>query len=162
MAFIKVYGTGLDQIIQKLTIASETQRTAAQDALLEQGDATVTALGIAAPKSGVSTSTPIAGDSPGPLAQSFKSTLIEAMAVEVRTTQPTKFTYVTRGTGVYGPRGIRITPRIRKALMWQQAAHPWRSVAGEPKNPFHLPVLRAAQSEAVTRVRAALRAVYNL
>jgi len=44
--------------------------------------------------------------------------------------------YVHEGTGIYGPLKTPIFPRNKKALFWPGAAHPVKSVKGQPPNPF--------------------------
>ena len=45
--------------------------------------------------------------------------------------------YVEFGTGIYGPQGEPITPKVKQALYWPGADHPVRSVKGQHPNPFH-------------------------
>ena len=54
--------------------------------------------------------------------------------VDVKTTEPIKFQYVTQGT--QGP----IYPVTKKALWWSALSHPVGSVAGQSANPFQEPV----------------------
>lgn len=44
--------------------------------------------------------------------------------------------FVHQGTGLYGPFKRRITPIRKKALFWPGAAHPVKSVKGQPPQPF--------------------------
>ncbi|MBS3918089.1 MAG: hypothetical protein KG012_04290 [Deltaproteobacteria bacterium] len=44
--------------------------------------------------------------------------------------------YVHEGTGLYGPRKTKIVPKEKKALFWEGARHPVRSVKGMKPNPF--------------------------
>ena len=44
--------------------------------------------------------------------------------------------WVHEGTGIYGPRKVRITPTKKKALYWPGARHPVKSVAGQKANPY--------------------------
>lgn len=104
-------------------------------------------LKAAAPK-GQHEGPPPAGDAPGALADSFSHEVqgSEALAtLQVKTSQPTKLMYVRKGTGVYGARGARITPTQKRALYWQGADHPVRSVAGMRPNDFVTPVLEDAK-----------------
>ena len=57
-------------------------------------------------------------------------------SITVRTKQPTKLEYVTQGTGLFGPRGEPIRPVTKKALFWEGADHPVRSVRGQEPNSF--------------------------
>ena len=52
---------------------------------------------------------------------------------EVRFTAPYA-EYVYRGTGLFGPYKKRIVPNNKKALFWQGAPHPFRSIAGMKPN----------------------------
>lgn len=101
------------------------------------------ALSSAAPR-GATEGAPPAGDASGPLASSFVSevemTGEGSGSVRVRTTQPTKLRYVREGTGIYGPKGEPIRPVLRRALYWQTAPHPYKSVRGMRPNDFVRPV----------------------
>lgn len=44
--------------------------------------------------------------------------------------------YVHEGTGIYGPKGQPIRPKLKKALFWAGAAHPVRQIKGIKPNPF--------------------------
>lgn len=44
--------------------------------------------------------------------------------------------FVHQGTGLWGPFKRRITPIRKKALYWPGAAHPVKSVKGQPPQPF--------------------------
>lgn len=115
-----------------------------EQAATQAGEQVRQRLSDAAPH-GSSGGTSPQGDAQGPLADSFSS-LMEAQAtsgvvVSVRTDQPTKLSYVTKGTGIYGPRGQRIVPVKAKALFWEGADHPYRSVAGQKPNDFVTPVV---------------------
>lgn len=84
------------------------------------------------------------GDRPGKLANSFTfevSKMSGGARVTVRTEQPTKLTYVTKGTGVYAGRGP-IRPKTKKALWWPGAPYPVRSVKGQRANNFVKPVIQ--------------------
>lgn len=107
------------------------------------GESVAQALGDAAPQGQGSGDNP-SGDAPGPLAESFyaESELqANAGVAVVKTTQPTKLGYVRYGTGVYGKYGQRIVPTTKRALFWEGADHPFRSVAGQKPNDFISPVL---------------------
>ena len=49
--------------------------------------------------------------------------------------------FVHFGTGVFGPHKVPIVPTEKKALFWQGAKHPMRSVKGMRPNPFLYGVL---------------------
>jgi len=114
-------------------------------ALNEAGSTLVQDLASAAPRGKGGGSSP-PGDSNGPLAESFVSSVLESTMI-VRTTQPTKLRYVTEGTGLYGPYGERIYPTTKKALYWEGADHPVRSVAGQEANDFVSPITDEADGE---------------
>jgi hypothetical protein len=46
--------------------------------------------------------------------------------------------FVHEGTGLFGPYKILIKPKTKKALFWEGAPHPYRSVKGQKPNPFFL------------------------
>lgn len=93
-------------------------------------------------------SPPPPGDADGPLSASFVPTveMFDAAAgrAVVYTTQPTKLSFVTEGTGIYGPAGAPIRPTTKKALFWPDAPHPMRQVAGQRPNDFVSPVVASA------------------
>lgn len=46
--------------------------------------------------------------------------------------------YVHEGTGLFGPYKMLIRPKTKKALFWEGALHPYKSVRGQKPNPFFL------------------------
>lgn len=44
--------------------------------------------------------------------------------------------FVHEGTGLFGPKKQKITPKNKKALYWSGAAHPVKSVKGMKPRPF--------------------------
>ena len=44
--------------------------------------------------------------------------------------------FVHEGTGIYGPVGEPIRPKVKKALFWPGAEHPVKSVRGMKPRPF--------------------------
>jgi hypothetical protein len=108
------------------------------------GDTVASALGDAAPVGkGEGGSGNPHGDAPGPLSESFSaeaSASGNVITAEVTCDQPTKLDYVVHGTGIYAGKG-RIVPTRAKALYWEGADHPYRSVAGQRPNDFVSPVL---------------------
>lgn len=132
--------SGLDrkreQLAQARSALPELLRQAAHDA----GDWIKQNLADEAPV-GQQEGPPPEGDALGRLSESFYvqdegSAFEPGAAISVRTTQPQKLEYVTKGTGIYGPRGQRIYPVTKKALYWPGADHPVRSVAGQRPNDF--------------------------
>lgn len=135
---------GLDILKARLEQARQELPSLLEEAATQAGEYVRQRLSDAAPH-GSSGGTAPQGDAQGPLADSFTS-FMEAQAtsgvvVAVRTDQPTKLMYVTKGTGIYGPRGQRIVPVNAKALFWVGADHPYRSVAGQKPNDFVAPVV---------------------
>ncbi len=55
--------------------------------------------------------------------------------------------YVNDGTGIYGPRGVPITPKNKKALYWEGAAHPVRSVRGMRPRKYMEKIVEKAQPQ---------------
>ena len=148
---------GLDALMQRLAEARPAIASAIQQSLDEHGQATVEALSNAAPKGANSSAAAPAGDRAGALSESFFVRHETPQMISVMTGQPTKMTYVTEGTGIYGAHGARITPRVKRALAWEGAAHPVRSVRGMPPNPFQIPVLEEARATFAPRVATAVR-----
>lgn len=56
--------------------------------------------------------------------------------------------FVHRGTGLHGPFRRRIVPTDKKALFWPGAAHPVKSVRGQPPQPFLRTALERVLPEA--------------
>lgn len=116
------------------------------------------ALADAAPRGKEGDQSAPAGDASGPLASSFVPSVevtgdLTARAL-VRTTQPTKLTYVRYGTGIYGPEARPIRPRTKKALFWPGADHPVRQVRGQQANDFVSPIIEIFQAEGNDRMDA--------
>lgn len=114
-----------------------------EDALDKSGRAMVQDLASSAPRSGSTGGSAPEGDASGPLAESFMAS-VESSTLTVKTTQPTKLSFVTQGTGLYGPLHQRIYPKVKKALYWPGADHPVPSVAGQEPNDFVSPVTDVA------------------
>lgn len=150
--------TGADRLAERIAAARAAMPAALANALdLAMNDG-VEALRAAAPHGEGGGGSAPEGDAPGALADSFVSrvTLGGARARGViHTTQPTKLRFVRYGTGIYGPSGQRIIPRVKRALFWSGADYPVRSVRGIPPNDFVSPVIPQIRDYAATRVRAA-------
>lgn len=67
--------------------------------------------------------------------------------------------WVAYGTGIYGPRGVRITPITKKALsfMWKGMRVTVKSVKGQKPNPFHERALKRGEDRLDEFIRTALR-----
>jgi len=67
--------------------------------------------------------------------------------------------YVAFGTGIYGPRGIKITPTTKKALsfMWKGMRVIVKSVKGQKPNPFHERAMKRGENRIDEFIRTALR-----
>lgn len=147
----------LHQLQRIATVRSELPAIIA-DEIVAAGSELVAELGSAAPRSG-STGSTIEGDTSGPLAESFSSDVQGSdgvVTLTVKTSQPTKLKFVTEGTGLYGPLNHRIIPRTKRALYWEGAAHPVKSVAGQEANDFVSPLTDEAGSIINDRVAGAI------
>ena len=67
--------------------------------------------------------------------------------------------WVAYGTGIYGPRGVKITPTTKKALsfMWKGMKITVKSVKGQKPNPFHERALKRGEDRLDEFIRTALR-----
>jgi hypothetical protein len=85
---------------------------------------------------------PVGNGPPPHLRESFKRTIArphgdtEAIKAHVVTSLPDRLRYVTKGTGIYGPRHRLIRPVHKKALKWPDAEHPVMWSRGMKANPF--------------------------
>lgn len=143
--YIKIDGSGLNRLILQMEQAERDLLPAIASAMQDIGNTIAADLTRAAPH-GPGTSSP-PGDEVGPLDDSFVPEVSQNSGeakLTVRTTQPTKLTFVRKGTGIYGPKHRRIVPTQAKALWWRGAQHPVKSVSGERPNDFVTPVLRDA------------------
>lgn len=151
-------GTALQSQLEGLSRLRNELPGLIRATLSDSGNAVVQDLASAAPR-GQGGGTPPEGDAPGPLAESF-SAVVEDSAGEavltVKTTQPTKLMYVTEGTGIYGPYGERIYPKVKQALYWEGAEHPVKSVAGQEANDFVTPITNEADGEITDQVAEAI------
>jgi hypothetical protein len=155
MPFLTIQMSGLDTLQARLDALPARLRAALVTACQTAGDETVMQLSAAAP---IGT-----GATAGHLAESFSATTVDAgvITTTVRTSQPQILTYVRRGTGIYGPSGQRIRPRNARALYWEGARHPVRSVAGQRPNDFVTPALAIARDRALARIQVAVSAAIN-
>lgn len=116
--------------------------------------------GKAAPV-GKSEGNAIPGDAPGKLSQSFQAKPISVSngaGVTILTIQPVKLKFVRYGTGIYNNEtGHRIYPLHAKALYWQGAAHPYRSIAGMRPNDFISPAISVAKQDIRDSITQAMR-----
>ncbi len=136
----------------RLQMAQSALPAAVSLAIIESGAHIAQALADAAPVG--------KGVTSGQLAESFRQEpqAISAsyVATRVVTTQPTILNYVRKGTGIYGPSGQRIRPRRARALYWEGAQHPVKSVRGSPPNDFVTPVLAEGVAYAHARLQTAV------
>lgn len=67
--------------------------------------------------------------------------------------------YVAFGTGIYGPRGVKITPTTKRALsfMWKGMRVTVKSVKGQKPNPFHERAMKRGEERIDEFIRRALR-----
>lgn len=151
-------GTALQSQLEGLSRLRNELPGLIRAALSDAGNAVVQDLASAAPR-GTGSGTPPEGDASGPLAESFSAIVEDAegeTVLTVKTTQPTKLMYVTEGTGIYGPYGERIYPKVKKALYWEGAEHPVASVAGQEANDFVSPIIDEADGEITDQVAEAI------
>ncbi len=139
-------GTALQRQLDGLVQLRSALPGIVKDALDEAGNAMVQDLASSAPRGQGSAGPPPEGDASGPLAESFKAVVDDA-TLTVKTTQPTKLKFVTEGTGLYGPLHQRIYPRTKKALYWEGAEHPVKSVSGMEANDFVSPITDVAAED---------------
>src|SRR5487761_2097548 len=142
----------------RLQMAQSALPAAVSLAIIESGAHIAQALADAAPVG--------KGVTSGQLAESFRqepqANSASYVATRVVTTQPTILNYVRKGTGIYGPSGQRIRPRRARALYWEGAQHPVRSVSGQKPNDFVTPALAVARDRAVARIQVAVGAALNV
>lgn len=136
----------LDAFKAKIEQAALNFRQSVQQELNTEAGQLCTNLSTASPVGSGDTNAAPQGDAPGPLNQSFtyeelQGSSAATMGVVIKTMQPTKLKYVTKGTGLFGPYQQRIYPLTAQALYWPGAAHPYRSIAGQKPNDFVTPVL---------------------
>lgn len=142
--------------LQRLATVRSELPAIMEDEVVAAGSELAAELGSAAPRSG-STGSAIEGDTSGPLAESFTSDVEGSdgvVALRVKTTQPTKLKFVRFGTGIHGPRGERIYPKVKRALHWDDRFA--RSVAGQEANDFASPLTDEAGSVINDRVAGAI------
>ncbi len=122
-------------ILERLMAVQQAFPSMVQEQAARYGTQIAAALHDAAPK----------GEGSGEhLADSFASKTAngsDAVIVTVTSNQAQKLKWVVFGTGIYGPRGGRIVPTTKRALFWEGAAHPYRSIAGMRPNDFVRPTL---------------------
>lgn len=84
--------------------------------------------------------TPIAGDAPGRLYESFHVESVGQMAAEVLCNQPHKLDFVVNGRGP-------VRPVRKKALMWPGLPHPVKYARPTEPNDFVSPAIEDALQE---------------
>lgn len=146
--------------IAKIQQMQDTLNAAMQKAIDTSAQMVTTNLSGASP-TGAGSAQTIPGDQPGPLKNSFtaKPTGGSLPGTIICTIQPTKLKFVRYGTGIYGPNKSRIYPKAAKALFWEGADRPYRSVAGQKPNDFVTPVLMDGKQ---TMRAAVVQAVHDL
>ena len=162
-------GPGLSKLLTRMQDAADLLIPNVADGMSKLGEQTVTDLQTVTP-TGVDLFDayhPPPGDAAGHLNESYSVPNIDvtdtgAMA-QVITDQPTKFRFVTTGTGVYSPGGFGspIVPTVQKALYWQGAPHPFRSVLGQAANPFQQQVLAMLPAQGTAVFLEALRLTFG-
>lgn len=146
---IRADTSGLKALQNRIAAIQSKWDSTVQEALDTVATNIVANLSNASPKGSGSGDT-VKDDAPGPLSSSFASQHAPSAyggTVSVYTVQPNKLQFVRYGTGVFGPLGHRIYPVRARALYWQGAAHPYRSIAGQKPNDFVSPVIDASLPE---------------
>jgi hypothetical protein len=164
---ITVNTNALNTLLERIASARGEIQPLLEKAVQLAGDDIVQALSDAAPQGKTSGGPPPAGDADGPLSESFYAQEeappnSPGAAVSIRTTQPTKLSYVRYGTGIYGPRGQPIYPTSKQALYWPDAEHPVRSVRGMRPNDFVQPLLQKAADIAQEALDIAIEELITL
>lgn len=77
----------------------------------------------------------------GKLAKSFLFKRIAKWQIKVFGTSGYS-ALVELGTGLYGPYKTKITPTVKRALMWEGAAHPYGATRGQHAQPFFVRSIR--------------------
>lgn len=144
MSFI-VDTSGLLALMDKVANARDAIPMVMEAAMAGIGLDAVTELSIASPYDASANNGVLPGEE-GHLNESFSASDViptaEGADVEVKTSEPIKFFYVTEGTVDVEP----IFPLYKRALWWPDAAHPYAFVHGQQANPFHKQVLQDLES----------------
>lgn len=151
--------SNIDQLIARIQAFRARLMPTITGAVTGMGQEVQQNLSQNAPKGMGEEGIPPEGDAPGRLSESFgmaQESDEASVSVTVRTSQPLKLQFVTKGTGIYGEGGMPITPKVKKALYWQGAAHPVRSVRGMQANDFVTPITDNATETLGERLEAAL------
>jgi hypothetical protein len=150
--------SGLQALQQRIRDIQAKLQTTMQDAVNAGANKAIQRFSQASPV-GTTEGNTIPGDAPGKLKDSYRSQEIarsNGAGVSVYTVQSIKLGFILRGTGLYGPLHHRIYPLRAKALYWQGAAHPYRSVAGMKPNDFVTPVQPLAKQDIRETVKEAM------
>lgn len=149
--------------LQRIATVKSELPSIIHDELIAAGSEIVGELVDAAPRSGSTGSTPAERDASGPLAESF-TYLVEAdegvAKLTVKTLQPNKLKFVRYGTGIHGPLGRRIYPKVKRALHWDDKFA--RSTEGQEANDFVAPITDSADEIINDRVSAAIGGTLQL
>lgn len=132
--------SGLDAFKERLAYARQQLPDLMQKTVHQAGEWVSEELSNGAPV-GTAEGPPPSGDAPGRLNASFYVQQEGQYSITVRTSQPQKLEFVTQGTGVFGKYGSPIVPVNKKALFWEGASHPVRSVQGQEPNDFVTPIV---------------------
>jgi hypothetical protein len=159
---ITTNASGLKALQKRVGMIQKAIKPTLQTAVRNGGIKAEYRFSMAAPNGKSIDSTTIPGDAPGKLLQSFDSKplrVFNGAGVTVFTKQPVKLKFVVGGTGLYGPLAHRIYPLKAKALYWQGAAHPYRSIAGMRPNDFVTPTQPLAKQDIRDAVKQAMYAL---
>lgn len=129
-----VDNSGLSDFIAKLEAVQNAVPEAVDEALDQLAEEVIEMLSEAAPFDPAENNGVIPGEE-GHLAESFFADAADNGKVEVKTTEPIKFSYVTEGTD------SPILPKTMQAMWWPNAPHPMAQVSGQEANPFHKALL---------------------
>lgn len=154
---------GLDKLLARVRQAQSELPRITQAGAQRAGDTLKQQLSSAAPR-GKNPGPPPRGDAPGPLAGSFSAKAEQSTngaTLEVKTSQPLKLKYVTKGTGIFAGKGV-IRPLQAKALFWPGAAHPYRSVKGMKGKDFVKPITDRARDVVKTEMQKAIQEIRDI
>ena len=158
-AMLRLTVTGLDAARARIAAIRGALRLAMIDAMTAIGDEAVAAFQIAAPvgQNGDPNAQPAEGDAPGPLHESFVSTLeMDGLTgtLTISTTQPQKLSWVVNGRGP-------VYPVNKKALFWPGLDHPVRFAKATDPNDFVSPVVEQMTSTAQETFQTMIQQAVN-
>lgn len=166
MPLLTIHVEGVEAVRVRLATLRAELPTALARSIERAANELAAQLSEAAPKGrsgasdGAQPSGLLAGDAPGPLAESFRAEVTNAGAgggmvrAVVLTTQPAKLRLVRSGRGP-------VTPRQKRALMWEGLEHPVMHAGPVAANDFVTPIAEQAGATVAAIVREDLAALLN-